>query len=129
MIESSASNNNTPVVPHKPSLDVDLNILLPSIVEQLLLGKGRGRSFVNNKRSEIWRANDNEAKRMIQEILMENFYPAKKHGSDELEEKVQQHTIRVSNWFHAVMKKHHPWSNWTKDIYDAMRCIDHLPIR
>ena len=60
--------------PHKPSLDVDLNTLLPSIIEQLLLGKGRGRSYVTNTRSEIWRAKDDDAKLMIQNILKENFY-------------------------------------------------------
>jgi hypothetical protein len=109
VIESSASNTNTtPGTPHKPSLDVDLNILLPSIVEQLLLGKGRGRSFVSNKRSEIWRANDDDAKLMIQKVLVENFYPTNptaNQGSDELDSKVQQHTWKVSNWFHATMKK------------------------
>jgi len=24
--------------------------------------------------------------------------------------------------------KRAPWQNWTNDIYDAMRCIDFLPI-
>lgn len=125
VIESSASDTNTPVTPHKPGLDVDLNVLLPSIVEQLLLGKGRGRSFVSNKRSEIWRAQDEDAKKMIQKILLENFYPT----ASATDSNVQQHTVKVAAWFHAMFKKNPPWNNWTHDIYDAMRCIDHLPIR
>ena len=142
VIESSASNTDTPGMPHKPrwelnqfvrksssyfeliteafhiicvwitlSLDVDLNILLPSIVEQLLLGKGRGKSFVSNKRSEIWRAKNDDAKRMIQDILVENFYK----DSDK-DAKVEQHTMKVANWFYAMLKKQPPWSSWTHDI-------------
>lgn len=125
MIESSAITTDTPATPHKPGLDVDLNVLLPSIVEQLLLGKGRGRSFVSNKRSEIWHAQDENAKKMIQDILTENFYSS----ADLVDAKVQSHTAKVANWFHALMKKNAPWTTWTHDIYDAMRCIDHLPIR
>ncbi|KAL3773263.1 hypothetical protein ACHAWO_010963 [Cyclotella atomus] len=125
VIESSASDTNIPVTPHKPGLDVDLNILLPSIVEQLLLGKGRGRSFVSNRRSEIWRAQDEDAKKMIQEILLQNFYST----ASATDPNVQQHTVKVAAWFHAMLKKNPPWNNWTHDIYDAMRCIDHLPIR
>ena len=101
MIESSASTTDTPATPHKPGLDVDLNILLPSLVEQLLLGKGRGRSFVSNKRSEIWRAPDEDAKKMIQEVLVENFY----HSADQRDAKIESHTLKVAAWFHALMKK------------------------
>ncbi|KAL3774658.1 hypothetical protein HJC23_002467 [Cyclotella cryptica] len=130
VIESSASNTESPRLPHKPSLDVDLNILLPSVIEQLILGKGRGRSFVSNTRSEIWRATDDRAKKMIQDVLLENFYPCVKEGSDdELASRAFRHTSKVSEWFYAMMKKNPPWNNWTNDIYDAMRCIDHLPIR
>ena len=30
---------------HKPALDVDLNTLLPLVVQQLIFGKGRGKRF------------------------------------------------------------------------------------
>merc|ERR1712194_497465 len=39
--------------PQKPCLNVDLSVLLPSVIESLILGKGRGKSFVSNTRSEI----------------------------------------------------------------------------
>jgi len=116
--------------PQKPGLNVDLNILLPSVIEQLILGKGRGKSFVSNTRSEIWRAKEEDAKVMIQGVLMENFYPGMENQETEggLKHKVQIHVKKVAEWFYAMMKKQSPWTNWTYDIYDAMRCIDHLPI-
>ena len=30
--------------------------------------------------------------------------------------------------FYALLIRRSPWTTWTNDIYDAMRCIDHLPI-
>ena len=30
--------------------------------------------------------------------------------------------------FYALLMRKSPWTTWTNDIYDAMRCIDHLPI-
>ena len=44
--------------------------------------------------------------------------------------------LRYSSWtscellprFYALLIRRSPWTNWTNDIYDAMRCIDHLPI-
>ncbi len=36
VFESSASNTKPPRLPHKLRLDVDLNILLPSVIEQLI---------------------------------------------------------------------------------------------
>jgi hypothetical protein len=114
VIESSVSDTESPRLPHKPSLDVDLNILLPSVIDQLILGKGRGRSFVSNKRSEIWRqANEEAAKKIIQEVLLENFY---KGSSDSSDAKIYRHTSKVSEWFYAVLKKKDPWSSWTNDI-------------
>ena len=132
-LESLASPMGTPrdsiSVPQKPSLNVDLNILLPSVIEQLILGKGRGRSFVSNKRSEIWRAEPDNGKAIIRQILMENFYPSVHEDAEgELRNKVSNHVAKVAEWFYALLKKTPPWSNWTHDIYDAMRCIDHLPI-
>ncbi|CAB9507294.1 expressed unknown protein [Seminavis robusta] len=111
---------------HKPSLDIDLNVVLPTLVEQLILGKGRSNSFVVNKRSEIWRATPEKARELIMEILRENFYPYV-HGEDE-RFKAEKHVHKVALWFYAMLKKQPPWGHWTRDIYDAMRCIDHLPI-
>jgi len=103
---------------HKPSLDVDLNAVLPTVVQQLLLGKGRGTSFVVNSKSEIWRLTPHEAKVVVKEIISENFGPL-----------MDSHMAKVVEWFYAMLKKQPPWGNWTHDIYDAMRCIDHLPVR
>jgi hypothetical protein len=117
---------NGSVTLHKPSLEIDLNTVLPTMIDQLILGKGRGRAFVTNKRSEIWRAQPDHAKELIKEILMENFYP-NAQGEEELF-KAKKHVHKVAQWFYAALKKQPPWGNWTRDIYDAMRCIDHLPI-
>ena len=111
---------------HKPSLDIDLCTVLPTLVEQLVLGKGRGRGFVTDKRSEIWKAKPDDARQVIKETLLENFYPDVQ-GEDE-KFKAEKHVHKVALWFYACMKKADPWGNWTRDIYDAMRCIDHLPI-
>jgi len=120
---------NVSQVPHKPCLDIDLNSLLPLIVRQLILGKGRGPAFITNKIGEIWRAKcSEEGKEIIRIILQENFYPRFKEEDDETIKKIEKHTRRVSEWFYALLKKKEPWTNWTNDIYDAMRCIDHLPI-
>jgi hypothetical protein len=103
---------------HKPSLDVDLNAVLPTVVQQLLLGKRRGTSFVTNTKSTIWRLHPCEAKELIEQTVSENFGPLTK-----------SHMAKVVEWFYAMLKKQPPWGNWTYDIYDAMRCIDHLPVR
>ena len=133
-IESFATGQLSPRLlvppPQKPCLDVDLNILLPSVIEKLILGKGRGPSFVSNIRSEIWRAEEKDGKKMIQKILLDNFYPGTNEvvANDEVKNKALKHTKKVAEWFYALLKKKAPWFNWTNDIYDAMRCIDHLPI-
>lgn len=129
-LNDTFADSPTKSLPQKPCLDVDLSILLPSVIEQLILGKGRGRGFVSNARSEIWRAEEDKAKAIIRCILIENFFPVVKNqsGNDELNNKVLTHVTKVAEWFYAVMKKKSPWTNWTSDIYDAMRCIDHLPI-
>lgn len=67
---------------------------------------------MSNKRSEIWRAESDDAKRMIQDILVQNFYSDK--GDKDVT--VHQHTLKVANWFHAMLKKQPPWSSWTHDI-------------
>ena len=38
------------------------------------------------------------------------------------------HLAKVVEWLYVVLIKADPWKTWTNDIYDAMRCIDHLPI-
>jgi hypothetical protein len=111
---------------HKPSLVIDLNTVLPTLIDQLILGKGRGRSFVTNTRSEIWKLDPEKAKELIMAVLKENFY-RDVHGEDETL-KAQRHMQKVSMWYYALLKRISPWGNWTRDIYDAMRCIDHLPI-
>jgi len=130
LANSDRSHSLTKNPPQKPSLNVDLNILLPSVIEQLILGKGRGKSFVSNTRSEIWRAQEEEGKAMIQRILMGNFYPGVENQETEgaLKCKLRKHVTKVAEWFYALLKKKSPWENWTRDIYDAIRCIDHLPI-
>jgi hypothetical protein len=120
-----------PNPPQRPCLDVDLNVLLPSVIEQLILGKGRGKSFVSNKRSEIWHAKEEDGKELVRKILMENFYSTSLNHNgldDEAKGKVQKHVTKLAEWFYALLKKQPPWNNWTHDIYDAMRCFDHLPI-
>eukprot|EP00934_Nitzschia_sp_Nitz4_P004590 Nitzschia sp. Nitz4//scaffold5_size260463//44417//46841//NITZ4_000949-RA/size260463-processed-gene-0.365-mRNA-1//-1//CDS//3329555241//4580//frame0 len=123
---SNLSMNHGKLPVHKPSLDVDLNTVLPTLVEQLILGKGRGRAFVSNMRSKIWHATPEEAHKLTIQILRENFYPSAPVGDGE--SKIDKHLAKVSLWFYALLKKQSPWGNWTNDIYDAMRCIDHLPI-
>jgi hypothetical protein len=123
---------------HKPALDVDLATLLPLVVQQLMFGKGRGKAFVNEQVSLCRRAKtDEEAKAIICTVLRENFFPelrsvgqtglaalafsAASHKSNKLLNKVVE-------WFFASLMRRSPWMGWTNDIYDAMRCIDHLPI-
>lgn len=40
----------------------------------------------------------------------------------------ERHLHKVVEWFYPLLMKRPPWVTWTNDIYDAMRCIDHLPI-
>ncbi|CAK0834598.1 unnamed protein product [Prorocentrum cordatum] len=110
----------------QPALDVDLHTVLPVVVQQLILGKGRGVSFVGDIVRQIWQArSDEDAKGIIKAVILQNFYPTTTPGT---EDKIEKHVFKVTEWFHALLKKHFPWSDWTNDIYDAMRCIDHLPI-
>ena len=125
-IRGAQSMNEDVGILHKPSLVIDLNTVLPSLIDQLILGKGRGRGFVTNKRSEIWRADPEKAKVLIMAVLEENFYHDV--GGEEERMKAHKHIQKVSMWYYALLKQISPWGNWTRDIYDAMRCIDHLPI-
>lgn len=110
----------------QPALDVDLHTILPVVVQQLILGKGRGAPFVTDIVRQIWQAKaDEDAKGIIRDVIQDNFYPITAPGT---EDSVEKHVFKVTEWFYALLKKHFPWSNWTNDIYDAMRCIDHLPI-
>lgn len=110
---------------HKPSLEIDLNAVLPTVIAQLLLGKGRGTAFVTNSKSEIWHAAPSDAKARLRQILKENFYSDESFSESTGAEK---HLSSMTEWFYAVLKKQAPWKNWTNDIYDAMRCIDHFPL-
>ena len=113
---------------HKPALDVDLNTVLPTVVFQLLLGKGRGNAFVVNTKSDIWKSPKKEdAKEIIKGVIRENFFTTRTSNNDH-DSKIEKHLSKVAEWFYAMLKKQAPWGNWSKDIYDAMRCIDHLPI-
>ena len=125
---TGASSPRSPRVSkvHKPSLDVDLNVLLPTIVQQLILGKGRGKMFVTDKKSEIWRASAEDAKVMIKDVIRSNFF-SNISGEEECW-KEEKHLSKLAEWFYTSLKKRPPWQTWTNDIYDAMRCIDHLPI-
>ena len=119
---------------HKPALDVDLATLLPLVVQQLVLGKGRGKPFVNEKVSLIKRARtEGEAKGIIGEVVRENFFQPHTKGAAEaapppLSAPQEKHLGKVTEWFYKVLMKRGPWATWTDDIYDAMRCIDHLPV-
>jgi hypothetical protein len=124
---SGAPGSAGEIAPHKPCLDVDLNTVLPTVVEKLILGKGRGPSFVGNKRSEIWRAKEEDGKALARTIIRENFFP-NDALSGEAYRRTESIVNKVAEWLYSVLKKRYPWNNWTNDIYDAMRCIDHLPI-
>ena len=123
---------------HKPALDIDLATLLPLVVQQLMLGKGRGKPFVDEEVSRVRRSrSDEDAKGVIKAILRENFFPELRSVgrtglaglafSAAMASK-NKHLNKVVEWFFAVLMKRSPWSEWTNDIYDAMRCIDHLPV-
>mmetsp|Transcript_71441 Transcript_71441/g.201692 ORF Transcript_71441/g.201692 Transcript_71441/m.201692 type:complete len:767 (+) Transcript_71441:3-2303(+) len=126
-IEGCAKKETTSAIHmelHKPALDVDLAVLLPLVMQQLTLGKGRGKAFVTDQVSKIWRARDEDAKDMIKAIMRENFFS---HAKSETEG-MTRHLSKVTEWLFALLRKREPWAHWTKDIYEAMRCIDHLPI-
>lgn len=125
---------------HKPALDIDLSTLLPLIVQQLILGKGRGKSFVSDCVSKIWRArSDDDARELLVNVIRENFFE-KPRSTTNPSSKAESPSLKaiatpppkllrkVSEWTLVLLKKREPWANWTTDIYDAMRCIDHLPI-
>ncbi|CAE8719953.1 unnamed protein product [Polarella glacialis] len=123
------SGGSDPLEFHKPALDIDLSTLLPVVVRQLILGKGRGKPFVDEQVSKIRRSHSEEdAKAIISSTIRENFCSSELAVHPEMETTVQKHILKLTEWFHAMLMKKSPWTNWTNDIYDAMRCIDHLPI-
>lgn len=77
--------------------------------------------------SSIWHSREDVAKEIIKKTIKENFFS---HvvipGGDDC--KITKHIGKLAEWFYSMLKKRSPWDNWTNDIYDAMRCIDHLPI-
>eukprot|EP00928_Gymnodinium_smaydae_P039020 TRINITY_DN26760_c1_g2_i1.p1 TRINITY_DN26760_c1_g2~~TRINITY_DN26760_c1_g2_i1.p1 ORF type:complete len:768 (+),score=106.40 TRINITY_DN26760_c1_g2_i1:142-2445(+) len=114
---------------HKPALDVDLSVLLPVVVQQLIFGKGRGKPFVSEQVSRVKRAkSEDDAKAIIRTIVRENFFPQLNSEPNDGSARLWKHLQKVVEWFYAMLMKKSPWTTWTNDIYDAMRCIDHLPI-
>ena len=123
---------------HKPALDIDLSTLLPLVVQQLMLGKARGKPFVQEAVSNVRRArSDDEAKGIIKTILRDNFFPELRSvgrtglaglAFSAATAPKSKHLNKVVEWFFTVLMKRSPWGGWTNDMYDAMRCIDHLPI-
>jgi hypothetical protein len=121
--EYMLGETNDPVKPsdskvHKPSLEIDLNAVLPTVIAQLLLGKGRGTAFVTNSKSEIWHAPEEKAKIRLRQILLENFYLDESLSESA---KLDKHLAGMTDWFYDVLKKTGPWQNWTNDIYDASK--------
>jgi len=120
-----------------PHLAVELATLLPQLVQQLLLAKGRGRSFVTNKISEVRRAackSDDTAKAILRELLRDAFFrelapaePGEPTGAAASAEAA--HLDSLVEWLFAVILKRAPWTTWTDDLYDCMRCIDFMPIQ
>ena len=124
---------------HRPALRIDLATLLPLIVQQLMFGKGRGNQFVTEQISLVRRApSEDAAKGIIAATLRENFFgilradapsgPRGTAASGDGTSHAARHLAKVVEWFYALLMKRPPWTTWTKDIYDAMRMIDHLPI-
>eukprot|EP00927_Polykrikos_kofoidii_P049566 TRINITY_DN43612_c0_g1_i1.p1 TRINITY_DN43612_c0_g1~~TRINITY_DN43612_c0_g1_i1.p1 ORF type:complete len:800 (+),score=110.19 TRINITY_DN43612_c0_g1_i1:115-2514(+) len=129
-LHGAESTQNGELQLHKPALDVDLATLLPDVLEQLILGKGRGKSFVGDVTSRARRASaksEDEAKAILRNVIWENFFCKHSVGRPEVDA-TNSHLSKVVEWFYAVLLKRWPWTKWTSDIYDAMRCIDHLPI-
>lgn len=106
-----------------------------------MFGKGRGKPFVNEQVSLVRRARtEDDAKSIIRKIICENFFPqlVDSCGGDAAEPEppdvdpnapsAHRHLAKVVEWVYASLMRKSPWSTWTNDIYDAMRCIDHLPI-
>eukprot|EP00933_Yihiella_yeosuensis_P032438 TRINITY_DN2602_c2_g1_i1.p1 TRINITY_DN2602_c2_g1~~TRINITY_DN2602_c2_g1_i1.p1 ORF type:complete len:310 (+),score=51.40 TRINITY_DN2602_c2_g1_i1:81-932(+) len=117
---------------HKPALDVDLSTLLPVVAQQLILGKGMGKSFVDEQIRKIRTAkSEDAAKAIISKIIETEFFaevPLEPSAGSCEDPQARKLISKVTEWFYAVLMKKSPWQNWTNDIYDAMRCIDHLPI-
>lgn len=91
---------------HMPALNIDLSLLLPRLMRCLILGKGRGEPFVNQKVSEICRAkSDDIAKDIIKEIVQDNFYPHCHSVSKDIIYEMERHIEKVVEWFHAVLFK------------------------
>ena len=91
--------------------------------------------------SKVRRAqSDDEAKAVIKAVVKANFFQELSAADGDLGvgggtdsaaasgQHSEKHLRKVVEWFHASLMKRSPWSTWTNDIYDAMRCIDHLPI-
>ena len=77
-IENSSISSKEANRLHRPALDIDLTSLLPLLVAQLLLGKGRGKDFAESQAQKVRNASrdsDEAAKAVIRQALRENFFP------------------------------------------------------
>ena len=94
-----------------PALDIDLSLLLPTVVAQLICGKGRGKQFVSDIVSRVKRAReDEEGKSIVRSVIRENFFcdlPEKVDDSDVHASK-QKHCSKVVEWRPLVMGVTHP---------------------
>ena len=117
-------------------------------MQQLLLAKGRGPSFVTNKISEVRRAackSDDKAKAILRTLLRDAFFGelANERADELANERADPaepptgaaasaeavHLDSLAEWLFAVILKRAPWTTWTDDLYDCMRCIDFMPIQ
>lgn len=111
---------------HKPALDIDLATLLPLVVQQLMLGRGRGKPFVDEVISKVRRArSDEEAKAIIKTVLRENFFPELRAvgrtglaglAFSAATASKNKHLNKVVEWFFTVLMKRSPWMGWTNDV-------------
>eukprot|EP00930_Biecheleria_cincta_P022861 TRINITY_DN16606_c0_g1_i2.p1 TRINITY_DN16606_c0_g1~~TRINITY_DN16606_c0_g1_i2.p1 ORF type:complete len:768 (+),score=110.62 TRINITY_DN16606_c0_g1_i2:60-2363(+) len=123
------SSSKRAVALDMPALDIELSHMLPLVVNQLLLGKGRSLQFVTNTISRICRmGSDEDGKSIIKEVIKDNFFSLPQSTNTCTGAGTEKHISKVTEWLYAVLRKRSPWSNWTNDIYHAMRCIDHLPM-
>ena len=80
---------------------------LLQLVQQLLFGKGRGKSFVTDAISNVRKAAltcEEAAKATIRAVVRENFF-AELSDSDAQE---SRHLSKVTEWFYAVHMRRFP---------------------
>ena len=77
---------------------------------------------------------DDTAKAILRELLRDAFFrelapaePGEPTGAAASAEAA--HLDSLVEWLFAVILKRAPWTTWTDDLYDCMRCIDFMPIQ